>query len=129
MQSAPARERGRPMSTGPLSRWTGVRRKTLSRVGRALSWRRGREVIFWLLLLGNCDDRGHRRHDAGELLSPTQVNTFLSCPAKWYFRCIRTCGAADRNAGAGHGVSCRSGSQFRRKIETKQEVPAQELEE
>jgi hypothetical protein len=22
----------------------------------------------------------------GELLSPSQVNTFLSCPAKWYFR-------------------------------------------
>ena len=22
----------------------------------------------------------------GELLSPSQVSTFLSCPAKWYFR-------------------------------------------
>ena len=22
----------------------------------------------------------------GERLSPSQVNTFLSCPAKWYFR-------------------------------------------
>jgi hypothetical protein len=22
----------------------------------------------------------------GEILSPSQVNTFLSCPAKWYFR-------------------------------------------
>jgi CRISPR/Cas system-associated exonuclease Cas4 (RecB family) len=22
----------------------------------------------------------------GELLSPSQVNTYLTCPAKWYFR-------------------------------------------
>jgi membrane protease YdiL (CAAX protease family) len=41
------------MSTGPLSVQTGVRRKTPSRVRRALNWRGTREVTFWLLLLGS----------------------------------------------------------------------------
>ena len=26
------------------------------------------------------------REKLGELLSPSQVNTYLTCPAKWYFR-------------------------------------------
>ena len=25
----------------------------------------------------------------GELLSPSQANTYLACPAKWYFRYLR----------------------------------------
>src|SRR5262249_48940846 len=49
----PARERGRLMSTGPLSARTCVRRKTPNRTGRTLSWPGAREVTFWLLLLGS----------------------------------------------------------------------------
>ena len=41
------------MSTGPLSAWTCVRRKTPNRIRRTLSWRGAREVTFWLLLLGS----------------------------------------------------------------------------
>jgi CRISPR/Cas system-associated exonuclease Cas4 (RecB family) len=26
------------------------------------------------------------REELGELLSPSQVGTYLTCPAKWYFR-------------------------------------------
>lgn len=41
------------MSTGPLSAWTCVRRKTPNRIRRTLRWRGAREVTFWLLLLGS----------------------------------------------------------------------------
>jgi len=37
--------------------------------------------------------------------------------------------SADGNAGAGYGVSFRAGGQLPAKIETKQDLPAQELEE
>src|SRR5919109_2586938 len=53
MRYAPARARGRLMSTGPLSARTCVPRKTPSRAGSGLSWRGAREVTFWLLLLGS----------------------------------------------------------------------------
>jgi hypothetical protein len=49
----------------------------------------------------------------GELLSPSQVNTFLSCPAKWYFRyALGLAEAPTGNAGAGHGILFRGGGQL-----------------
>jgi len=45
------------------------------------------------------------------------------------FRIPVTCGAADRNAGPGYGISFRAAGNFRQRIETKQDLPAQELEE
>jgi putative RecB family exonuclease len=66
----------------------------------------------------------------GERLSPSQVNTFLSCPAKWYFR--YALGLPEPPTGtlalgtAFHSVLAVN---FRQKIETKQDLPARELEE
>jgi hypothetical protein len=66
----------------------------------------------------------------GELLSPSQVNTFLSCPAKWYFR--YALGLVELPTGAlalGSAFHSVLASNFRQKIETKQDLPAQQLEE
>jgi putative RecB family exonuclease len=66
----------------------------------------------------------------GELLSPSQVNTFLSCPAKWYFR--YALGLAEPPTGTlalGTAFHSVLAANFRQKIETKQDLPAQELEE
>ena len=66
----------------------------------------------------------------GELLSPSQVNTFLSCSAKWYFR--YALGLAEPPTGAlalGAAFHSVLAANFRQKIETKQDLPAQGLEE
>jgi putative RecB family exonuclease len=66
----------------------------------------------------------------GELLSPSQVNTFLSCPAKWYFR--YALGLTEPPTGTlvlGTAFHSVLAANFRQKIETKQELSAQELEE
>ena len=66
----------------------------------------------------------------GELLSPSQVNTFLSCPAKWYFR--YALGLAEPPTGTlalGTAFHSVLAANFRQKIETKQDLPAQALEE
>ena len=66
----------------------------------------------------------------GELLSPSQVNTFLSCPAKWYFR--YALGLAEPPTGTlalGTAFHSVLAANFRQKIETKQDLPAQGLEE
>jgi putative RecB family exonuclease len=65
----------------------------------------------------------------GELLSPSQVNTFLSCPAKWYFR--HALGLVELPTGAlalGSAFHSVLAANFRQKIETKQDLPAHELE-
>jgi len=66
----------------------------------------------------------------GELLSPSQVNTFLSCPSKWYFR--YALGLAEPPTGTlalGTAFHSVLAANFRQKIETKQDLPAQGLEE
>jgi putative RecB family exonuclease len=66
----------------------------------------------------------------GELLSPSQVNTFLSCSAKWYFR--YALGLAEPPTGTlalGTAFHSVLAANFRQKIETKQDLPVEELEE
>lgn len=66
----------------------------------------------------------------GELLSPSQVNTFLSCPAKWYFR--YAIGLREPPTGTlalGTAFHSVLATNFRQKIETKQDLPAEELEQ
>jgi len=66
----------------------------------------------------------------GELLSPSQVNTFLSCPAKWYFR--YALGLAEPPTGTlalGTAFHSVLAANFRQKMETKQDLRAQELAE
>ena len=66
----------------------------------------------------------------GELLSPSQVNTFLSCPAKWYFRyAIGLREPATGTLALGTAFHSVLASNFRQKIETKQDLPADELAE
>jgi hypothetical protein len=58
------------------------------------------------------------------------VNTFLSCPAKWYFRYAP--GLREPPTGAlalGTAFHSVLAANFRQKIETKQDLPAQQLEE
>jgi hypothetical protein len=58
------------------------------------------------------------------------VNTFLSCPAKWYFR--YALGIAEPPTGTlalGTAFHSVLATNFRQKIETKQDLPAQQLEE
>jgi hypothetical protein len=66
----------------------------------------------------------------GELLSSSQANAFLSCPAKWYFR--YALGLAEPPTGTlalGTAFHSVLAANFRQKIETKQDLPAQELGE
>src|SRR6516225_4171885 len=55
----------------------------------------------------------------GELLSPSQVNTYMTCPAKWYFRYLL--GVSEPATGAlalgkaFHGTLARN---FRQKVST-----------
>ena len=66
----------------------------------------------------------------GELLSPSQVNTFLSCPAKWYFHYgLGLVEPATGTLALGTAFHSALAANFRQKIETKQDLPAQELEE
>ena len=66
----------------------------------------------------------------GELLSPSQVNTFLSCPAKWYFRyAIGLREPATGTLALGTAFHSVLASNFQQKIETRQDLPAQEVEE
>ena len=66
----------------------------------------------------------------GERLSPSQVNTFLSCLAKWYFR--YALGLAEPPTGTlalGPAFHSVLAANFRQKVETTQDLPAQGLEE
>ena len=66
----------------------------------------------------------------GELLSPSQVNTFLSCPAKWYFRYgLGLREPPTDTLAPGTPFHSVLAANFRQKIETKQDLPVEELEE
>src|SRR5271165_2150907 len=66
----------------------------------------------------------------GESLSPSQVNTYMTCPAKWYFRYL--IGLSEPTTGAlalgkaFHGALARN---FRQKISTGGDMETQELQE
>ena len=57
------------------------------------------------------------REELGELLSPSQVSTYLTCPAKWYFRYL--IGIAEPTTGAlalGKAFHATLATNFRRKL-------------
>jgi CRISPR/Cas system-associated exonuclease Cas4 (RecB family) len=60
------------------------------------------------------------------ILSPTSLNTFMDCSAKWYYRKVlqlpETRGAA---LGLGTAVHEALGENFRQKIETKEDLPTE----
>ena len=66
----------------------------------------------------------------GESLSPSQVSTYMTCPAKWYFRYL--IGLSEPTTGAlalgkaFHGTLARN---FRQKISTGRDMEAEELRE
>jgi putative RecB family exonuclease len=66
----------------------------------------------------------------GESLSPSQVNTYMTCPAKWYFRYL--IGLSEPTTGAlalgkaFHGTLARN---FRQKMSTGRDMEAEELRE
>jgi len=66
----------------------------------------------------------------GESLSPSQVSTYMSCPAKWYFRYL--IGLSEPTTGAlalgkaFHGTLARN---FRQKLSTGRDMEAEELRE
>ena len=66
----------------------------------------------------------------GESLSPSQVNTYMTCPAKWYFRYL--IGLSEPTTGAlalgkaFHGTLARN---FRQKLSTGRDMETQELRE
>ena len=68
--------------------------------------------------------------ELGELLSPSQVNTYLTCPAKWYFRYL--VGLSEPATGAlalgkaFHGTLARN---FRQKMSTGRDMETGELAE
>jgi hypothetical protein len=64
----------------------------------------------------------------GEVLSPSQVNAFLSRPAKWYFR--YAVGLTEPVNGAlalGNAFRSVLAANFRQKMESKQDLPAEDL--
>jgi CRISPR/Cas system-associated exonuclease Cas4 (RecB family) len=66
----------------------------------------------------------------GESLSPSQVSTYMTCPAKWYFRYL--IGLSEPTTGAlalgkaFHGALARN---FRQKLSTGRDIDTQELRE
>ncbi len=64
----------------------------------------------------------------GESLSPSQVSTYMTCPAKWYFRYL--IGLSEPTTGAlalgkaFHGTLARN---FRQKLSTGRDIETQEL--
>lgn len=64
----------------------------------------------------------------GEVLSPSQVNTFLNCPAKWYFRYL--VGLSEPATGSlaiGTAFHAAVAANFRQKISTSCDMPFDEL--
>ena len=67
-------------------------------------------------------------NDLGEVLSPSQVNTFLNCPAKWYFRYL--VGLRERATGSlalGTAFHAAVAANFRQKITTHRDSPLDEM--
>jgi putative RecB family exonuclease len=61
----------------------------------------------------------------GESLSPSQVNTYMTCPAKWYFRYL--IGLSEPTPGkVFHGTLARN---FRQKLSASHDMEAEELRE
>jgi CRISPR/Cas system-associated exonuclease Cas4 (RecB family) len=64
----------------------------------------------------------------GESLSPSQVSTYMTCPAKWYFRYLIGLGEPTTGAlalgKAFHGTLARN---FRQKMSTGRDMETQEL--
>jgi hypothetical protein len=65
----------------------------------------------------------------GELLFPSQVNAFLSCPAKWYVLYAIDLRGPRGTLALGTAFHSVLAANFRQKIETKQDLPSDELEE
>jgi len=62
----------------------------------------------------------------GELLCPSQVNTFLSCPAKWHFRyAIGLKEPATGSLALGTAFHAAMAANFRQKTETKHDLPTE----
>jgi CRISPR/Cas system-associated exonuclease Cas4 (RecB family) len=70
------------------------------------------------------------REELGELLSPSQLCTFLNCPAKWYFHYL--VGLAEPATGAlalGKAFHATLATNFRQKMSTGQDMGAAEVRE
>ena len=66
----------------------------------------------------------------GELLSPSQVNTFLSCPAKWYFRyALGLKEPATGSLALGTAFHAAMAANFRQKTETKHNLPTETVQD
>ncbi len=64
----------------------------------------------------------------GELLSPSQVNTYLTCPAKWYFRYL--VGLSEPATGAlalGKAFHQTLAANFRQKMSSRCALPKSQL--
>jgi putative RecB family exonuclease len=70
------------------------------------------------------------REELGELLSPSQVGTYLTCPAKWYFRYL--VGLTEPATGAlalGKAFHAALATNFRRKLTTGRDMEPAEVQE
>jgi len=70
------------------------------------------------------------REELGELLSPSQVNTYLTCPAKWYFRYLA--GLTEPATGAlalGKAFHATLATNFRRKLTGGRDMEPAEVQE
>lgn len=66
--------------------------------------------------------------ELGEVLSPSQVNTFLNCPAKWYFRyLVGLTEPATGSLALGTAFHRTVAANFRQKINTHRDTPMDEL--
>ncbi len=67
---------------------------------------------------------------AAEVLSPSQVNCWLDCPAKWYYRYqVRLPEIRNSNLGLGTAVDEALAWQFSEKARTREDKPASEVQE
>jgi RecB family exonuclease len=64
----------------------------------------------------------------GESLSPSQINTYMTCPAKWYFHCLIGLGEPTTGALAlGKAFHATLAQNFRHKLITRRDMEAKEL--
>ena len=67
--------------------------------------------------------------ELGEVLSPSQVNTFLTCPAKWYFRYLVGLNEpATGSLALGSAFHATLAANFRHKISAKQDAAVDEMQ-
>ena len=61
----------------------------------------------------------------GEVLSPSQVRTFMDCQARWYFKYrLHLPDPPTGNLALGRAVHAALGENFRQKVETAEDLPA-----